>query len=62
MGADGRTAGLYRVKVVPALYPHGSSLSQLTKTNQTSPHLGALGQKLGSPSLIVKAESTGIIC
>src|SRR2546426_7903912 len=43
-----RTAGLYRVKVVPALYPHGSSLSWPTKTNQTSPHLGAIGQKLGS--------------
>ena len=42
-----RTAGFYRVKVVPALYPHGSSLSQLMKSNQTSPHLGAIGQKLG---------------
>src|SRR5262249_54094106 len=43
-----RTDDLYRVKVVPALYPHGSSLSWPTKPNQTSPHLGAIGQKLGS--------------
>jgi hypothetical protein len=43
-----RTDDLYRVKVVPGLYPHGSSLSWPTKSNQTSPHLGAVGQKLGS--------------
>jgi hypothetical protein len=43
-----RTDDLYRVKVVPALYPHGSSLSWPTKSNQKSPHSAAIGQKLGS--------------